>query len=81
MSSDDRDENEQQSNQDNLSVPKWTSLPTVDFRSLQHKTLGQILVETQRISERQLVEALNHQQEENNDRKLGEVLIEKGVCL
>ena len=32
-------------------VPKWTNLPTVDFRSLQHKTLGQILVETKRITE------------------------------
>ena len=57
--------------------PKWSSLPTVDFRSLQHKTLGQILIETDRISEKQLVEALNQQKEEEHLRKLGEVLVEK----
>ncbi|SME95438.1 type II secretion system ATPase GspE [Pseudobacteriovorax antillogorgiicola] len=71
------DHNEENEKSEGLSVPKWTSLPTVDFRSLQHKTLGQILIETDRINEKQLVEALNHQQEENNYRKLGEVLVEK----
>lgn len=54
---------------------KWTKLPTVDFRNLEHKTLGQILVETQVISESQLEEALEEQK--STDKKLGEVLIEK----
>lgn len=54
---------------------KWTKLPTVDFRNLEHKTLGQILVETQLISPTQLEEALEEQK--LGDKKLGEVLIEK----
>ncbi|MGE0172163.1 MAG: type II secretion system ATPase GspE [Oligoflexales bacterium] len=57
--------------------PMWTRLPTVDFRSLEHKTLGQILVETQVISENQLNEALQEQKDSGNDRKIGQVLIEK----
>lgn len=55
--------------------PKWTRLPSVDFRSLQHKTLGQILVESKAISEKQLQEALREQLEEGNTKKLGEVLV------
>ncbi|WP_141731893.1 type II secretion system ATPase GspE [Oligoflexus tunisiensis] len=56
-------------------APKWTRLPSVDFRSLQHKTLGQILVESKTISEKQLQEALREQNEEGNIKKLGEVLV------
>jgi general secretion pathway protein E len=56
-------------------APKWTRLPSVDFRSLQHKTLGQILVESKTISEKQLQEALREQNEEGNTKKLGEVLV------
>src|SRR5689334_7229490 len=56
-------------------APKWTRLPSVDFRSLQHKTLGQILVESKTISEKQLAEALREQNEEGNTKKLGEVLV------
>ena len=56
-------------------VPKWTQLPSVDFRSLQHKTLGQILVESKTISEKQLAEALREQNEAGNTKKLGEVLV------
>ncbi len=57
--------------------PRWTRLPAVDFRSLEHKTLGQILVETQAISEAQLNEALRLQRDQAQDKKLGEVLLEK----
>jgi general secretion pathway protein E len=56
-------------------APKWTRLPSVDFRSLQHKTLGQILVESKTISEKQLQEALREQNAEGNTKKLGEVLV------
>jgi general secretion pathway protein E len=56
-------------------APKWTRLPSVDFRSLQHKTLGQILVESKTITEKQLQEALREQNEEGSTKKLGEVLV------
>ena len=56
--------------------PRWTRLPTVDFRSLETKTIGQILVENRTISEGQLQEALAEQREIGH-KKLGEVLIEK----
>lgn len=56
-------------------APKWTQLPSVDFRSLQHKTLGQILVEAKSISEKQLADALREQKEAGNSMKLGEVLV------
>jgi general secretion pathway protein E len=56
-------------------APKWTRLPSVDFRSLQHKTLGQILVESKSITEKQLQEALREQNEEGSTKKLGEVLV------
>lgn len=59
------------------SVPGWTRLPSVDFRSLQHKTLGQILIESKTISQKQLEEALREQSAEGNTKKLGEVLVAK----
>ena len=34
--------------------PKWSNLPTVSFRKLQRKTLGQILVESESLTEEQL---------------------------
>lgn len=55
----------------------WAQLPSVDFRSLQHKTLGQILVESKTISAKQLEDALRVQSAEGNTKKLGEVLVEK----
>ena len=58
--------------------PSWTRLPTVDFRNLEHKTLGQILVESEAISMGQLEEALEAQ-EEGGAKKLGELLVEKQV--
>lgn len=58
--------------------PSWTRLPTVDFRNLEHKTLGQILVESKTISEDQLVEVLEAQSE-NDTKKIGELLIEKEI--
>lgn len=57
--------------------PKWVNLPTVSFRKLQRKTLGQILVETQTVSEEQLAQALVQQQEKGT--KLGEILVENDI--
>lgn len=57
--------------------PNWTNLPTVEFRRLQHKTLGQILVETAVINEAQLKEALEEQRRGGSDLKLGQVLVQK----
>jgi general secretion pathway protein E len=54
--------------------PKWSNLPTVSFRKLQRKTLGQILVESRALSEGQLEEALTQQQ--TSSEKLGEILVE-----
>jgi general secretion pathway protein E len=54
-------------------------LPVVEFRKLQHKSLGQILVETKAITQEQLDEALEIQKTNAEfGKKLGEVLIEKG---
>ena len=57
--------------------PKWSNLPTVSFRKLQRKTLGQILVESEALSEEQLNEALEKQAE--STAKLGEILVEQEV--
>lgn len=57
--------------------PLWTRLPTVDFRSLEHKTLGQLLVENKTISETQLQEVLEEQREAGGNKKIGEILIDK----
>jgi general secretion pathway protein E len=54
--------------------PKWSNLPTVSFRKLQRKTLGQILVESQALSEEQLETALEKQKETNG--KIGQILVE-----
>jgi general secretion pathway protein E len=58
-------------------VPRWANLPSTAIRSLQHKTLGQILVEAQAISETQLHEALQIQEEQGNKKKIGQVLVEQ----
>jgi general secretion pathway protein E len=54
--------------------PKWSNLPTVSFRKLQRKTLGQILVESRTLSEEQLETALERQQETQG--KIGQILVE-----
>ncbi|MEZ4741099.1 MAG: type II secretion system ATPase GspE [Bdellovibrionota bacterium] len=54
--------------------PKWSNLPTVSFRKLQRKTLGEILVESSTITEEQLKEALVLQQERDG-QKLGQILV------
>jgi len=59
--------------------PSWANLPTVEFRRLQHKSLGQILVDSDTISAEQLEEALEHQKEKGQDIKLGEVLVERDL--
>ncbi len=53
--------------------PKWSNLPTVPFRKLQRKTLGQILVESEALSEDQLKKALAKQSE--TQAKIGEILV------
>ena len=57
--------------------PSWTKLPSINFRNLTHKTLGQILVESSTISEEQLQEALSIQRQGTSGKKLGDILIEK----
>lgn len=57
--------------------PKWSNLPTVTFRKLQRKTLGEILVESASITEEQLKEALVLQQENEEKQKLGEILVKQ----
>jgi general secretion pathway protein E len=53
---------------------KWSNLPTVSFRKLQRKTLGQILVESRALSSEQLENALERQV--SSEDKLGEILVE-----
>src|SRR5688500_18495960 len=57
--------------------PKWSNLPTVSFRKLQRKTLGQILVESNALSEEQLEQALERQKETQG--KIGEILVENDL--
>ena len=59
--------------------PSWTRLPTVDFCNLEHRTLGQILVESSVVSEEQLEAALVAQEDSGGAKKLGEVLIERDL--
>lgn len=61
-------------------MPKWSDLPSVGFRKLQRKTLGEILVESAGVTEEQIKEALTVQDEEGaSKRKLGEILIDKEI--
>ncbi len=55
--------------------PKWSNLPTVSFRKLQRKTLGQILVESKALSTEQLETALSKQKETQG--KIGEILVQE----
>jgi general secretion pathway protein E len=57
--------------------PKWSNLPTVSFRKLQRKTLGQILVESNALSEEALHSALAQQEETKG--KIGEILVENDL--
>ncbi len=79
--SDSRDKNKHHHDdnlaEDNKTGLSWTQLPSIDFRSLQHKTLGQILIESKAISPKQLEDALREQNLDGNTRKLGEVLVAK----
>lgn len=60
------------------SAASISHLPVVEFRQLQHKSLGQILIDTGAISEEQLEEALSLQKTSNEfGKKLGEFLIEQ----
>lgn len=57
--------------------PKWSNLPTVSFRKLQRKTLGQILVESNALSEEALHTALVQQEETKG--KIGEILVQNDL--
>src|SRR5688500_2595066 len=57
--------------------PKWSNRPTVSFRKLQRKTIGQILVESQAITAEQLSTALEKQKESQG--KIGEILVENDM--
>ena len=57
--------------------PKWSNLPTVSFRKLQKKTLGEILVESSAISQQQLQDALAVQKAGGSKEKLGQILVGK----
>ena len=57
--------------------PKWSNLPTVSFRKLQRKTLGQILVESAALTEEQLELALKKQAQ--SSAKIGEILVEEDL--
>src|SRR5690606_31811353 len=56
--------------------PKWSNLPTVSFRKLQRKTLGQILVESEALCPDQPQTAREQQQQEGSSAKLGEMLVQ-----
>lgn len=55
---------------------KWTKLPTVSFKKLHRKTLGEILTESSVITQQQLDDAIQ-EQKQVIDKKVGEILIEK----
>jgi general secretion pathway protein E len=77
MSDVDSENKKDKSGEASSGSPKWVNLPTVSFRKLQRKTLGQILVETQTVSEEQLAKALEKQAQQG--AKLGEILIENDI--
>ena len=59
--------------------PKWSNLPTVPFRKMAKKTLGEILTDSTGLTKEQLDDALKAQgQQEGN--KLGEILIERKLA-
>ena len=51
-------------------------VPQISFRKIKRKTLGEILVENDAVTEDQIAEALDLQQEEA-EQKLGEILVDK----
>jgi general secretion pathway protein E len=55
----------------------FRNLPTTAAKRLEHKTLGQLLVDSHTISEDQLQKALEIQREKGGSLKLGEVLVEE----
>lgn len=59
--------------------PKWSHLPTVPFRKMAKKTLGEILTESTSLTKEQLDEALKTQASQEGSR-IGEILIEKNLA-
>lgn len=52
------------------------TVPQVSFRKIKRKTLGEILIENDTVTQDQLAQALNIQKDERT-QKLGEILVEK----
>ena len=52
-------------------------VPQVSFRKIKRKTLGEILVENESITEAQISEALSIQKDGQENNKLGEILVDK----
>ena len=59
--------------------PRWTNLPTVTFKKIHRKTIGEILIESSVITENQLQEAIATQKETESGKKVGEILIEEDM--
>ncbi len=59
-------------------APKWSNLPTVSFRKMAKKNLGEILTESTSLTNEQLEVALKLQRE-GDGAKLGEILVEKNL--
>ncbi len=58
-------------------APKWSNLPTVSFRKVERKSLGEILTESTNLTKEQLDVALLQQSADGT--KLGEILVEKNL--
>jgi general secretion pathway protein E len=59
-------------------IPKWSNLPTVSFRKMARKTLGEILTESTNLTQAQLESALKAQ-EGRGEGKIGEILVEQNL--
>lgn len=62
-----------------LESPKWSNLPTVPFRKMAKKTLGEILTDSTALTKEQLEDALKAQGEREGN-KLGQILIERKLA-
>jgi len=60
-----------------IAQPRWTQLQEVSFRKLQLKGVGQILLDSSKLTEEQLADALEEQGQMEDGPKLGEILIKK----
>ncbi len=58
---------------------RWSNLPSVPFRKMAKKTLGEILIESTSLTKEQLDDALKVQSAQDGS-KLGEILMEKNLA-